>query len=140
MAAVQDRETAAAGSRRRPDVRKRLRLATVLRCAPLLASGGLLPGAAPLVAAQEAAETQKLDTVYVTGSNIPRTDIETALPIQVITREDIERSGAINAAALMSQVSANLIRSTDAIAIGTPQAGLSSANYVAWAKGRHWCC
>ncbi len=74
MAAVQYGETVAAGSRRRRDVRKRLW--TVLRCAPLLASGGLLLGAAPLVAAQEAAETQKLDAVYVTGSNIPRTDIE----------------------------------------------------------------
>jgi iron complex outermembrane receptor protein len=97
----------------------------VLRVGRLLASGGLLLDPAAAVAAQEAAETTKLDAVYVTGSNIPRTDIESALPIQVITREDIERSGAINAAALMSQVSANLVGSTDT-AFGRP--GLSSAN------------
>jgi iron complex outermembrane receptor protein len=124
MAAVQYGETVAAGSRRRRDGR----LATALRIALLLPSGGLVLGAAPLVAAQEPAETQKLGAVYVTGSNIPRTDIESALPIQVITREDIERSGAINAAALMSQVSANLIGTTDAIFIGTGRPALSSAN------------
>ena len=32
--------------------------------------------------------------VNVTGSNIKRVDNETASPIQVITREDIERTGA----------------------------------------------
>src|SRR4029450_2350208 len=111
-----------------PPIRKRLRLATVLRFAPLLVSGDLLFGEAPVVAAQEASEKRKLDAVYVTGSNVARTDIETALPIQVITREDIERSGAINAAALMSQVSANLVGTTDAIFVGNGRAGLSSAN------------
>lgn len=34
-----------------------------------------------------------LDTVTVTGSNIPRTSSETASPVQVLTRQDIERSG-----------------------------------------------
>jgi iron complex outermembrane receptor protein len=100
----------------------------VLRFAPLFVGGDLLIGEAPLAAAQEPFEKRKLDAVYVTGSNVARTDIETALPIQVITREDIERSGAINAAALMSQVSANLIGTTDAVFIGNGRAGLSSAN------------
>ena len=116
-------------------MRKRPRLATVLRCARLLASGGLLLDPAPLVAAEEAAETKKLNAVYVTGSNIARTDIETALPIQVITREDIERSGAIDAAALMSQVSANLIGTTDAVFIGNGRPGLSSANLRGLGEG-----
>ncbi len=78
---------------------------------------------------------QKLDTLYVTGSNIPRTDVETALPIQVITREDIERSGAINAASLLSQVSANLIGTTDAVFVGTGRVGLSSANLRGLGEG-----
>jgi hypothetical protein len=98
MSVVRDRATAV--SIRAVNVRayaKRLHLATARRYALLLAGGALLLGAAPPAAAQQAAETHKLDTVYVTGSNIPRTDIETALPIQVITRSDIERSGAINA-------------------------------------------
>ena len=51
---------------------------------------------------------RKIEKVDVTGSHIPRTDIETALPLQIMTREDIERSGAITAAELLTQVSANL--------------------------------
>jgi len=117
------------------NLRARLRLGTVLRFAPLLASGDLLFGEASLVAAQETSERRKLDAVYVTGSNVARTDIETALPIQVITREDIERSGAINAAALLSQISANLIGTTDAVFIGNGRPGLSSANLRGLGEG-----
>ena len=105
-----------------------MRLTTVLRLAPLLACGDALCGEMPLVAAQEAADKRRLDTVYVTGSNVARTDIETALPIQVLTREDIQRSGAIDAAALLSQVSANLIGTTDAVFIGNGRPGLSTVN------------
>ena len=123
------------GSPRGADIRKRGPLAIVLRGARLLASGGLLLDPAPLVAAEEPVETRKLDAVYVTGSNIARADIETALPIQVITREDIERSGAINAAALLSQVSANLIGTSDAVFIGNGRPGLSSANLRGLGEG-----
>lgn len=42
-------------------------------------------------AAQE--EPKTLDRIEVTGSNIPRTDTETASPVQVITREEIDRTG-----------------------------------------------
>jgi iron complex outermembrane receptor protein len=135
MPAVQYRETAAARSHRRLDVRKRLRLATARRYALRLVGGALLVGAAPPAAAQQAAETHKLDTVYVTGSNVPRTDIETALPIQVLTREDIERRGAINAAELMSQISANLTGTADAIFIGNGRPGMSSANLRGLGEG-----
>jgi iron complex outermembrane receptor protein len=110
--------------------RKRLRVkkitasarTTFVRC-----SGLLLGFALPAYGQQDGAEIRKIDKVEVTGSNIKRTDVETALPMQIITREDIERSGAISAAALMSQVSANLIGRTDVIFVN-PQAGLSSAN------------
>lgn len=37
--------------------------------------------------------TQELQRVTVTGSNIKRTDTETASPVQTITREDIQASG-----------------------------------------------
>jgi iron complex outermembrane recepter protein len=36
---------------------------------------------------------QKVEKIEVTGSNIKRVDAETASPVQVITREDIEKSG-----------------------------------------------
>ncbi|TXC66135.1 hypothetical protein FSC37_09945 [Piscinibacter aquaticus] len=44
--------------------------------------------------AQQQPPQQQLQRVEVTGSNIKRTDMETASPITVITREDMVRSGA----------------------------------------------
>jgi iron complex outermembrane recepter protein len=41
----------------------------------------------------QAAPTQQLQRVEITGSNIRRTDTETASPVQTVTREDIEKSG-----------------------------------------------
>ena len=45
--------------------------------------------AAPALAQQ----AQKVEKIEVTGSNIKRTDTETAAPVQILTREDIERTG-----------------------------------------------
>ncbi|HVF15302.1 MAG TPA: TonB-dependent receptor, partial [Steroidobacteraceae bacterium] len=47
--------------------------------------------AMPLTAS--AADEESLETVIVTGSNIRRADIETASPVQVVTREEIDRTG-----------------------------------------------
>lgn len=52
--------------------------------------------------------TQQLDRVEVTGSSIKRIGAETALPVQTITREEIQRTGASNVEQLMQTVSANL--------------------------------
>jgi iron complex outermembrane receptor protein len=41
----------------------------------------------------DADKTTDLDRIEVTGSNIPRTAIESASPVQVISREQIERTG-----------------------------------------------
>ena len=97
----------------------------------LLCSGYLVVTALPALAQEEAPAALKLEKIQVTGSNIRRTDIESALPVQIITREDIERSGAITAAEFMSHVSANLVGRTDVpyqSSVGNTQAGLSSAN------------
>ena len=40
-----------------------------------------------------AQQAQKVEKIEVTGSNIKRVDTETAAPVQIITREEIERSG-----------------------------------------------
>src|SRR5262252_6562859 len=73
-----------------------------------------------------------LGRVTVTGSNIPRSEVESALPVQVLTREDFQRSGATTTPELMSKVSANVLGFGDQLAIGNPynppRAGLSSAN------------
>jgi iron complex outermembrane receptor protein len=69
--------------------------------------------------------------VEITGSSIKRIDAETALPVQVITRQDIEKTGVTTASELMSQVSANVGGLTDGASINTggmDQRGFNSAN------------
>ena len=57
--------------------------------------------------AMEAQDTPRsLDEVVVTGSSIKRINAETALPVQILRHEDIERTGAINAEELFHQISA----------------------------------
>jgi iron complex outermembrane receptor protein len=46
-------------------------------------------------------ELQRGDRVEVTGSNIKRVQSETASPVQVLTREDIQRSGKTSVAELL---------------------------------------
>ena len=103
------------------------------RTAVRLGWGAVMPGllvgvALSCRAQQEPAEPLPRILVNVTGSNIPRTDIETALPVQRITREDIERSGATTPAEVLNTVSANLTGQTDAISISNSNPGLASAN------------
>src|SRR3954469_19339887 len=60
--------------------------------------------AAPPAAAQQA---QKIEKIEVTGSNIKRVEGEGPSAIVVITREDIDKSGATNAYELLNLVAAN---------------------------------
>jgi len=85
--------------------------------------------------AQAQAQTQgqepKMQRVEITGSSIKRIDSETALPVQMITREDIEKMGATTAAELVKNISANTAPITDGPSItdGTSgQRGLNAAN------------
>jgi iron complex outermembrane receptor protein len=50
---------------------------------------------------------QKVEKVEVTGSNIKRTDVESVAPVDVITREQIERSGQPTIADVLRNVPAN---------------------------------
>lgn len=52
------------------------------------------------------AQEQKLERVEITGSSIKRVDAETALPVQVIKREDIAKAGVTTAAELLKNISA----------------------------------
>ena len=54
--------------------------------------------------AQQTAQTK--ERIEVTGSNIKKIEGESALPVTVISREDIQRSGASTAAELLNTVSA----------------------------------
>jgi iron complex outermembrane receptor protein len=49
---------------------------------------------------------QKLEKIEVTGSSIKRLDAETAVPVQILRREDIERIGAVTTEELLKQVTA----------------------------------
>lgn len=51
-----------------------------------------------------AAEPQKLEKVEITGSSIKRIEGETSSPVQVLTREDIARTGAVTVEQLLQTV------------------------------------
>lgn len=50
-------------------------------------------------------DAPRMERVIVTGSSIKRIDGETALPVQVLKREDIERTGASSTEELVKQLS-----------------------------------
>jgi iron complex outermembrane receptor protein len=70
----------------------------------VIASGALSVAVSTPVLAQETAAPQR---VVVTGSLISRTDTETATPVQVVTAQDIQRSGKTSIADLLSDLAAN---------------------------------
>src|SRR5258708_28319482 len=89
-------------------------------------------GAGIALPAGNALAQVKGERIEVTGSNIKRTDSETPSPIQVITREQIERSGAISVA--------ELLRAVPAIAGGSTQdfnggSGFQRGNQTASLRG-----
>ena len=67
--------------------------------------------------------------VVVTGSQIPRVDAETALPVQILRREDIERSGVMNVEEIVGRITATINNPVQAQTIGNPKTpGYSGAN------------
>lgn len=88
-------------------------------------------GVAAQAFAQSADASQSIGKVEVTGSSIKRIEGETALPVQVITREDIDKSGVTTAAELLKTISANTAPLSDGASItdGTSgQRGFNGAN------------
>jgi iron complex outermembrane receptor protein len=74
---------------------------------------------------------QQLERVQITGSSIKRIAAETALPVQIIKREDIDKSGVTTAAELIKTLSANNAPLSDGASItdGTSgQRGFNGAN------------
>lgn len=69
-------------------------------------AGGAMLVTAP-ASAQQDTSAQKLERVEITGSAIRRIEGETALPVQVITKEEIVKTGATTAAELLDKISAN---------------------------------
>lgn len=76
----------------------------------LLACGGLAGAlliASPASAQQAQGQEQKLERITITGSNIRRTDTETVAPVEIITREEIEKSGQATVADVLRSIPAN---------------------------------
>jgi iron complex outermembrane recepter protein len=87
--------------------------------------GGLAHGQDPA----SAPVLSTLERVVVTGTHIPQPEIEGALPVQVLRREEIERSGVTTVEQLLERVPANFNPFNAAATIGEPtRPGLSSAN------------
>lgn len=86
-------------------------------CTHLLLAFGVLPALAQTTEGPA-------QRVEITGSSIKRVDAETALPVTVITREQIEKSGAITVQDLLHKVSASGAMFADT----TQGAGYAQAN------------
>lgn len=80
------------------------RLARAVQLALLLGLPGLAAAQDPAPADDQA---RTLDTVEVTGTRIKRADLETQVPVQVLTREDIDRSGFTSVADVVQNLTAS---------------------------------
>lgn len=99
---------------------------------PASAPQDAAPAAPTAPAAQAETATPPLQRVEITGSAIKRIASETALPVQVIRREEIAKAGLTTAAEIMAKVSANANALTDGSSAGIggyhDQMGFNSAN------------
>lgn len=84
-----------------------------------------------LVAGGAAAQqTQKVEKIEVTGSNIKRVDTETASPVQIITQDDLRRSGATTVAEALRDLplanagSLNDLATSNSFAVGSSSISL----------------
>jgi iron complex outermembrane recepter protein len=91
---------------------------TAVARAVALVAGGLA------LASASGAWAQETQRVEITGSSIKRVDAETALPVTIMTRDQIEKSGATNVEDLLKRVSA----STALVSDTTQGAGYATSN------------
>lgn len=84
----------------------------------------------PNALAQQVTAEAPIQKIEITGSAIKRVDSETALPVQVITNEEIQKSGVTTASELLSKLAANVGGLSDgaSINVGGDQRGFNSAN------------
>ena len=60
-----------------------------------------------LATAAHAQQAQRVERIEVTGSNIKRVDQETVAPVEIITRDQIERTGQATVAEVLRNIPAN---------------------------------
>ncbi|MCF7750262.1 TonB-dependent receptor [Bacillus subtilis subsp. subtilis] len=99
---------------------------------PLSIALGLALAVAGNASAQDAAKpgakATELQRIEVTGSNIKRTDVETASPVQVISKQDIENMGARTLLQVLDNLPAARPGQQDARSLFTGSDGASQAN------------
>lgn len=91
----------------------------------MLAFGGGVLSTTTGALAQQSDAPQRIE---ITGSSIKRVDAETALPVTVLKREDIERTGATTAQDLVNMMPSNFFGTTTAQNVGATNAVASTAN------------
>ncbi len=98
--------------------------------APLsLAIAGVLLSIALPAAAQDSKDAATdLARIEVTGSNIRRTDVETASPVQVISKQDIQNMGARTLLQVLDNLPAARPAQQDSRSLFTGSDGASQAN------------
>ena len=72
--------------------------ATLLLSTPMLATLLLAPAPSAL------AQTETIEEVVVTGSRIPRTDLDGVAPVTIYTEADIDRTGATSIGQLLREI------------------------------------
>ncbi len=111
--------------------------ATAMACRGLTLTMTLaLAGPAAFAQAQtpsaaQAAQAAQPQRVEITGSSIKRIEGETALPVQIIRREEIDKLGVTTAAELLQKITANVGGLTDGASISDQsgaQRGFNGAN------------
>jgi iron complex outermembrane receptor protein len=88
--------------------------------------GSLLSGMPAATIAQQ--QTQKVEKIEITGSNIKRIDVEGPAPVQIITREDIEKSGQSTVGEVIRNLPVNSGYSYDDTFTGSFARGSSGAS------------
>lgn len=108
----------------------------------LVMSAGFMHQAAQ---AQEAKADEKLQRVVVTGSAIKRVDAETAAPVEIYSKKDIERTGATSVAELIRNLASIDISDQGELSASSPSGsgttnikmrGLSERNVLILLNGR----
>ncbi len=74
------------------------------------------------------AYAQTMPRVEITGSSIKRIEGEAALPVEVIKREDIEKTGVTTAAELLQKISSNVGGLTDGTSVSDVMGGQRGFN------------
>jgi iron complex outermembrane recepter protein len=121
---------------------------TLVRLLSATCLSGAVMAASPVLAqtapAQPQAE-QRTEVIIVTGSSIRRRVETSALPLTVITPEDLRREGISSPEQLITQISAN-VSGVDSLAANgdvtdnRSARGASFANLRGQGNAAPWCC